>query len=62
MHTTRAYPIDRGCQDCGNGPTKVIRFWSSFMPYRVCKVHAREYRWQTLRGIDPYGEPIRSKH
>lgn len=57
MNVTRAYPSEQGCQDCGHGPTKVVRFWVNHMPYRVCKVHAAEYRHVTLKGIDPHGNP-----
>ena len=49
MGTTRAYPLDRPCQDCGARPTRTVRSWVNGMPYRVCKEHAKEYRGRTLR-------------
>ena len=38
------------CDDCGNGPVRLVRFWSSGMFYTVCADHEREYRPVLLRG------------
>jgi hypothetical protein len=31
------------CEDCGRGPARTIRFYSTGMEYRVCAQHEHEY-------------------
>ena len=40
------------CDDCGNGPVRVVRFWLTGMFYTVCQRHESEYRYSRalLRG------------
>lgn len=63
MATTRAYPLDAPCMDCGARPTRWIRFWVNGMKYRTCKEHTAEYRGRCSTGINPRtGEPTRNTH
>jgi hypothetical protein len=38
--------VNGRCEDCGRSwlPTRVIRFWSSYMAYRVCRECEQPYR------------------
>ena len=36
------------CDDCGRGPVRLVRFWSSGMYYTVCQQHEGEYRYARL--------------